>query len=285
MSKQLTDAERIKQAKVHDLVLKYPDKKNDILDKMGLNYSDYSSDIYELYVTEFDSIAEVQRLNVSVELEDKRRQAKLSDEPGFSQSTDISDIGILELFESRDNAFRMSEAIKPPPPGIYEEHVEVANRIDELKPLYETLKAEEDKGLYGEGWGQLIPDLGTVGKPTLGLLSQLVAGWTDANPYQPFKENLHERGLFTSWNPLYGFGAWDMAEFQGNPRTGGTGYSRELLGRENEIDSLMSIMDEFQGEEISKGWHDKIKYHKEATDIQATINSLDVIDPRTLESE
>ena len=285
MSKQLTDAERIKQAKVHDLVLKYPDKKDDILDKMGLNYSDYSSDIYELYVTEFDSIAEVQRLNVIVELENERRQAKLSDEPGFSQSTDISDIGILELFESRDNAFRMSEAIKPPPPGIYEEHVEVANRIDELKPLYETLKAEEDEGLFSWESSMEPSPYWTAIRGPMGALTQLAAGWTDANPYQPFKENLHEKGLFTSFNPLTGFGAWDFAEFHQNPRTGRMGYSRELLGRENELDSLMSIMDEFQGEEISKGWHDKIKYHKEASDIQATINSLDVIDPRLLESE
>ena len=284
----MTEAERRTQAKVHDLVLQYPDKKDNILSEMQLHYKDFSSEIYDMYVTEFDSIAEVQRHNDLKALEEfelNKRRDSLLDEPGFSQSTGISDVGILELFESRDKALAMAEAIKPPPPGVYEKHVDIANRIDELEPLYETLKAEEDEGLFSWESSMEPSPYWTAIRGPMGALTQLAAGWTDANPYQPFKENLHEKGLFTSFNPLTGFGAWDFAEFHQNPRTGGMGYSRELKGRENELDSLMRIMDEFQGEEISEGWHNKIQYHQEASDIQDTIDSLNVIDPRLLESE
>ena len=53
-----------------------------------------------------------------------------------------------------------------------------------------------------------------------------------------FKEDLHERGAFTSWNPLTGFGAWDIAEFNINPRTGGRGFSPELLELEESLEQL-----------------------------------------------
>ena len=125
----------------------------------------------------------------------------------------------------------LDNVAKPPSDAEwFQAGVTAEERIAELRPFYETRKAEE--------WEELespLPGLGALTAP-MGFLTELFAGGADLR--YDFKEDLHERGAFTSPNPLTGFGAWDIAEFKKNPRTGQTGLSPELLAREDELEKL-----------------------------------------------
>ena len=78
----------------------------------------------------------------------------------------------------------------------------------------------------------------------IGAVTELVAGATDWR--YDFGEKLHERGAFTSWNPLTGFGAWDIAEFKVDPATGQSGFSPELLQMEAELEQLYGTKREYK---------------------------------------
>jgi len=145
----------------------------------------------------------------------------------FTQSDKHPDSEILKIFEARDELQASLDAIGEVPTDAewFQAGRTAEDRITELKPFYEELKSYE--------WEQLKPivPLMMMGAPT-----ELVAGATDLR--YDFKEQLHERGFGTSWNPLTGFGAWDIAEFNINPETGQRGFSPDLLAMEEELEQL-----------------------------------------------
>jgi hypothetical protein len=89
----------------------------------------------------------------------------------------------------------------------------------------------------------------------------------------------HERGFWTSWNPLTGFGAWDLAEMRWNPETEDWGFSEDLLADESELEDLYSIKT-FYNEQMSKGgYDDKRRIDKQISELMSTIPE-GVVDPR-----
>ena len=206
---------------LYTIAQKYPGKKTAVIAKLeeyGLTVDDfnsYDSLMVSHSVVEPDSIVD-----------------EYPTIPLFTQSDKYSDSEVLKIFESRDSVNDILDNIAEPPTDAewFQAGVTAEQRIAELRPFYETRKAEE--------WEELespLPGLGALTAP-LGFLTELFAGGADLR--YDFKEDLHERGAFTSYNPLTGFGAWDIAEFKKNPRTGQTGLSPELLAIEDELDKL-----------------------------------------------
>ena len=200
---------------------KYPGKQSAVISKLeefGLTVDDFNS---------YDSLMVSQNVVEPSSIVDE-----YPDVPAFTQSDKYSDVKILEIFEARDSLNNVIDEIGSPPTDAewFQAGVTAEERIAELRPFYETRKAEE--------WEELespLPGLGLLTAP-IGFLTEVFAGGADWR--HDFKEDLHERGAFTSYNPFTGFGAWDIAEFKKNPRTGQTGFSPELIAIEEELEKL-----------------------------------------------
>ena len=212
-------------ANLYTIAQRYPDKKTAViakLDEYGLSVDDFNS---------YDSVMVSNNVVEAPSIVDEYPEV-----PGFTQSDKYSDTEVLNIFEARDKLQDALDNIGSPPTDAewFQAGVTAEDRIAELRPFYETRKAEE--------WDQFegaieLPFFGNVGAAgPLQALTQLSAGWTDIG--HDFKERLHEKGFGKSWNPLTGFGAWELAEFQRNPRTGETGFSPELIAIENELEKL-----------------------------------------------
>ena len=210
---------------LYTIAQKYPSKKTAVITKLeeyGLTVDDFNS---------YDSLMVSQNVVEPASITDE-----YPDVPGFTQSDKYRDSEVLKIFEARDSLQESLDAIGEPPTDAewFQAGVTAEERIAKLRPFYETKKAEEWEQ-FDSGIG--MPFLGNVGAAgPLQFLTSLVAGPMDWR--HDFKEDLHERGAFTSWNPLTGFGAWELAEFQRNPITGQTGFSPELLAIEEELENL-----------------------------------------------
>ena len=210
----------------------------------------------------------------------EERAEELADIPGFSQKIDISDKEILRIFEARDALDAKIEDIGRPPTEAewYKAGRTAEERIARLRPAYENWKAEE--------WEQLeypsdiiAPFMGPIGAVT-----EVVAGWMDWMPgiASDFGEQLHERGFGTSWNPLTGFGAWDIAEFKVDPQTGQRGLSQELLAIEEDLNILYGTKRQYEEKMIEGGYRDQYKLQEEMGSLNQIIMEQQLLDPRIL---
>ena len=188
---------------LYTIAQKYPGKKTAVLIRLedyGLTIDDFNS---------YDSLMVSQNVVEPPTIVDE-----YPDVPAFTQSDKYSDTKILEIFEARDSLNNVIDEIGSPPTDAewFQAGQTADKRIAELRPFYETKKEEE----WEELSGLQMPFMGNLGAMgPLQFLSELVAGPMDWR--YDFKEDLHERGPFTSWNPLTGFGAWEIAEFERNP--------------------------------------------------------------------
>jgi len=253
-------------ADLYTIAQKYPGKKTAVITKLeefGLtvdDFNEYDSLMVRHHVVEADSIVD-----------------EYPTIPGFTQSDKYSDSEVLSMFEARDSLQNMIDEIGEPPTDAewFQAGKDASQRIAELRPFYETRKAEE--------WEELespLPGLGLLTAP-VGFLTELFGGAGDLR--YDFKEDLHERGAFTSWNPFTGFGAWDVAEFKKNPRTGETGFSPELIAIENELEELYGDRRGFMEEVEAGGYAETLPGSQTMTELDrlnTMINEEQLLDPR-----
>ena len=222
-----------KIAETYRLIQKYPGQKSALLDRL-LNAKTFTVTIDDFNA--YHSLMVSQNIVEPPTIVDE-----YPDIPAFTQSDKYSDTKILEIFEARDSLQNVIDEIGSPPTDAewFQAGQTAEKRIARLRGTeqspgpYEVLKAEEWESLSG----LQMPFMGNLGAMgPLQFLADLVAGPMDWR-YE-FKEDLHERGPFTSWNPLTGFGAWEIAEFQRNPKTGKMGFSDELIAMEDELEKL-----------------------------------------------
>ena len=213
-----------KIAETYQLIQKYPGQKSALLDRL-LNAKTFTATIEDFNA--YDSLMVSQNIVEPPSIVDEYPTI-----PGFTQSDKYSDSEVLKIFEARDSVNNILDNIGSPPTDAewFQAGVTAEQRISELRPFYETRKEEEWEDLE-HPFDPIAPLMGPIG-----FLTELFAGGADLK--YDFKEDLHERGPFTSYNPLTGFGAWDIAEFKKNPRTGQTGLSPELLAIEDELEKL-----------------------------------------------
>ena len=218
------------------------------------------------YIAYQDSMLNAAQINIL-----DKRAADLEDVPGFSQVDTMSDDEILRVFQARDELNAKIDDIGRPPTDAewFKAGLEAEQRIERLKPFYETMKEEE--------WEQLDPILPLM---MMGAPTELVAGATDWR--YDFKEKLHERGAFTSWNPLTGFGAWDIAEFNINPETGQRGFSPKLLQMEDELEQLYGIKREYKSKMEEGRYRDVYGMEEEIGSLNQIIMENQLLDPRLL---
>ena len=171
------------------------------------------------------------------------------------------------------------ESVGRPPSDAdwYKAGLEAEERIAMLTPFYETKMAEEweqfEPGIPLPFWG----NVGAAGP--MQLLTNLAGGWTDLG-YDK-KERFHEKGLFTSLNPLTGFGAWELAEFQRNPE-GGMGFSDELLEMEDELEELYGSKRQYEKLMNEGGYREAYNVEQELAELNQIIMDNKLLDPRIL---
>ena len=196
----------------------------------------------------------------------------------FDQSDLYSKTRILEIFEDRDSLQNVLDEIGSPPTDAewFQAGKTAEQRISELRPFYETRKAED--------WGNLESALPAPFAPLMGpigFLTELIGGGIDLR--HDFKEDLHERGAVTSWNPFTGFGAWDIAEFRQNPLTGQSGFTPELLAMEEELDKLYGENRIFMEQVEEGGSAEALPGSQTMTELDrlnTMINEEQLLDPR-----
>ena len=246
---------------------RYPGKRTAIMDKLPA---------YDVSVDDFNAYDSTMTSATNIDILDKRAEA-LADIPGYSQVESMTDDEILRVFEARDELNAKIDDIGRPPTDAewYKVGLEAEQRIARLKPFYKTMKEEE--------WEQLEYPGGDIISPLMGpmaAITELVAGGTDLR--HDFKEGLHERGFGTSWNPLTGFGAWDIAEFKHDPATGQQGFSPELLQMEDELEQLYGIKREYKSKMEEGGYRDVYGMQEEIGSLNQIIMENQLLDPRLL---
>tara|TARA_Y100000310_G_scaffold329877_1_gene400502 strand:- start:106 stop:900 length:795 start_codon:yes stop_codon:yes gene_type:complete len=245
---------------------RYPDKRISIIDKLPA---------YGIDVDEFNAYDSTMNSTLKIDILDKRSEV-LADIPGFSQVESMSDDEILRVFEARDELNARIEDIGSPPTDAewYKAGLSAEERIDKLRPFYQTRKEEE--------WEQLEYPLDPIAPlmGPLGLLTEVIGGGFDLR--HDFKEDLHEQGAFTSWNPLTGFGAWDIAEFKTDPATGRAGFSPELLQMEDELEQLYGTKRQYNVKMQEGGYRDVYGLEEELGSLDQIIMENKLLDPRLL---
>mgnify|MGYP003150538354 CR=1 FL=1 len=257
---------------LYTIAQKYPGKKTAVIAK--LEEFDLSVDDFNSY----DSLMVSQRIVEPASVVDEYPTI-----PGFTQSDKYSDSEVLKIFEARDSVNSVLDNIGKVPTDAewFQAGVTAEQRIAELRPFYETRKAEE--------WEELespLPGMGLLTAP-LGFLTELFGGGADLR--YDFKEDLHERASFgsghTGWtaNPFTGFGLWDIAEFKKNPRTGQTGLSPELLAIEDELEKLYGDKRGFMEQIEEGGYREGLPGSKTMTELDrlnTMITEEQLLDPR-----
>jgi len=259
-----------KIAEAYMLAKQYPGQKTAILDRL-LNattftvtvddFNAYDSLMTQHHVVEPDNIVD-----------------EYPDIPGFTQTDKYSDSEVLKIFEARDSFQNVIDTIGAPPTDAewFQAGKDASQRIAELRPFYETRKAEEWEGLESALPSPFAPLMGPIG-----FLTELIGGGFDWR--HDFKEDLHERGFGTSWNPLTGFGAWDIAEFKQNPLTGEAGFTPELLAMEDELEELYGDRRGFMEEVQKGGYAETLPGSKTMTELDrlnTMISEEQLLDPR-----
>jgi len=259
-------------ANLYTVAQRYPDRKTAVIAKLeeyGLtvdDFNEYDNFMTRQYVVERDTIVD-----------------EYPTVPGFTQTDKYSDSEVLKIFEARDSLQSVLDNIGRPPTDAewFQAGVTAEQRIAELKPFFETRKAEEWEGLESALPAPVAPLMGPIG-----LITELVAGGTDWR--YDFKEDLHERGAFTSLNPLTGFGAWDIAEFRQNPLTGESGFSPELLAIEEELEKLYGDKRMFMEHIEEGGYRETLPGSETMTELgklNQMISEEQLLDPRILGEE
>ena len=252
---------------LYTIAQRYPGKKTPVLLKLedyGLTIDDFNS---------YDSLMVSQNIVEPSSIVDE-----YPDIPGFTQSDKYSDSEVLKIFEARDSVNSILDDIGRVPTDAewFQAGVTAEERIAELRPFYETRKAEEWEGLESA-----VPSAATALMGPIGFLTELIGGAADWR--YDFKEDLHERGPFTSYNPLTGFGAWDIAEFKQNPRTGQSGFSPELIAIEDELEKLYG-QTRIATEKIDEGGYREglpgSKTRTELDRLNTMITEEQLLDPR-----
>jgi len=244
---------------------RYPSKRTSLMTKL---------EDYGISVNEFNDYDSTMAVNTQINTLEERAK-ELEDIPGYSQVDTMSDAAILSVFEARDELKARKEEVGRPPADSewYQAGLDAEQRIPRLRDIYENKKAEEWEQL-----GSTVP-LGMLGAPI-----EIVAGWADFMPglASDFGERFHERGLFSSWNPLTGFGAWDIAEFNINKETGQRGFSKDLLEMEDILNDLYGSKREYQEEMREGGYRDVYGIEEEIASLNQLISEHELIDPRIL---
>ena len=250
---------------------RYPQKRTAIMAKL---------EDYDITINEYNEHDSTMNATAQINILEKRAE-EFEEIPGFSQVEGMSDAKILSIFEDRDNLNSRLEEIGRPPTDAewYQVGLDAEERIAKLRPFYETKKEEE--------WGSLEPVLPGPFAPMgslVGGITELVAGWMDWMPglASDFGERLHERGAFTSWDPLTGFGAWDIAEFKADPETGQRGFSPELLAMEKELNELYGVSREYQEQMTEGGYREAYGINKGIASLNQEIYDNKLLDPRLL---
>ena len=276
----MTKEERLAQA--YQLFYKYPGQRTAILSKLGdYNITEEEFTTYDSTMTSMSNASELQK-----------REEEFEDIPGFSQTQAMSDTEILRIFETRSELQDRIDAVKdfPVDEDWWKAGVEAEARINKLTPFYDTKMTEEWEQFES---GIPLPFFGNVGAAgPMQFLTNLVGGWTDLGYHK--KERLHERGFgLPEWvpfigtkggsaNPLTGFGAWELAEFQRNPE-GGTGFSDELLAMENELEELYGVKRNFMSKLQEGGYEEAFPgsdTYQQIQDLNMIIEEQQLIDPR-----
>ena len=247
--------------------------------------------------TEYDSTI-VSNKEVKI-LEDRllKNAEKFENISGFSQSEKMSDAEIIRTF---DSLYELEEKQKnigrvPSEAEWYIAGEAAQERIDELTP-YHKQKMKEEWKLLTEGQGKpkemegdiylseyILPTLGGAFRGAQGFLAEVMFGYADLFSELPSYADrvLHERGFGTSWNPMTGFGTWDIAELRANPETGGWGFSESVLADEEELEQLYSIRTHYNEQMTKGGYEDKYAIDEKVRETLATIPQ-GVVDPRKI---
>ena len=301
---------------------KYPNQRTRILDKL-LNAKSFTVNIDEFnaYDSTMMAAGQIQFEDTvdSLNVDELIRRAESQKEEGapavFSQVDNMSDDKILSIFEAKDDLEDRIERIGEPPedePWYIQGRI-AEDRIDSvcsdprygsregcegsgsqwstgLREYYDTKLAEEWEGLEYP-FDPIAPLMGP-----LGFLTSIVSGGADLT--SDFEEQIHERGFdfglpeWVPWlgreggtfNPLTGFGAWELAEFQKNPRTGQQGLSPELLEMESGLEELYGTKRVFREKMIEGGYYEIEDLATELQGVQDVINQNKLIDPRVMGS-
>ena len=247
--------------------------------------------------TEYDSTIVA---NKEVKIMEDRLLAnaeKFKNIPGFSQSEKMSDAEIIRTFDSLYELEERAANVKRVPSSAewYIAGEAAQERIDELEPYFKKkMKEEWDVLTKSEGKPKemegdvyiseyILPTLGGMFRGGQGALAEIMVGWADLFSELPEYGDriLHERGFGTSWNPMTGFGTWDIAELRANPETGGWGFSEGVLADEEELEELYSIRSHFNEQMTKGGYEDKYAMDKKIKELVATIPS-EIVDPRKI---
>ena len=255
------------------LYYRYPGKRSSILsrleDKYGVTTDDFNA--YDINKSKTQSVSLLEQ-----------RAAELESVPGFSQVDTMSDDEILRVFNARDDILDRINTIKedlPTDEEWYHAGLTAEERIQELKPFYETKMAEEWEGLESA-----LPWMAQPLEGPIQALTEVGAGWVDIVPgtAKDFGETLHERGMFTSFNPLTGFGAWDIAEFKVNPETGQRGFTPELLAIEEELNELYGVKRQYNVKMQEGGYRDVYGLEEELQSLNQIIIENKLLNPKIL---
>lgn len=261
-------------SKAWTLTQQFPGKKTVILNKL-LNAKSFDISIDDFNA--WDSTMVHHEI-----IKDDSLTNKFPNIVGFTQTENMSDTEILKVFHARDELTKKKEDVGSPPieADWFKSGVEAEGRIEELMPFYQTKMEEEWEGMSEMDASTAIPSIaGQIAKAPFQMLTQLTAGWGDYVG-KNFEEQIHERGFMSSWNPLTGFGAWDIAEFRTNPITGKRGFTPELLEMEGELENLYEDKRVFKDRMNEGGWMENYELDEELKSLNQIIMENKLLDPR-----
>ena len=265
--------------------------KSRVLDRLrnefGISNEEYS---------EYDSTIVA---NNALQIKEDRileKAIKFKDIRGFTGVDPTGSMSDAEVIRTFDSLYELEEKQKnvgrvPSEAEWYIAGEAAKQRIDELEPFYKTKKEEEWKLLTKpsrelEPTERNVPPfisnaLGGTLLGVTGLTHEMLFGWMDLLRERT-DLTAHERGFGTSWNPLTGFGAWDLAEMRWNPEKGDFGFSEDILAMEDDLEGLYSIRTNFNEQMSKGGYEDLYKINEEINELLSTIPE-GTVDPRRAE--